>query len=158
EGLAPEVEAVVRAAIDRLASLGAEVVPIGLPHTRYAVATYYVICTAEASSNLARYDGVRYGPRVPEKDLRRMYAASRYRGFGEEVRRRIILGTYVLSAGYYHQYYGRAQRVRTLIRRDFTDAFEKVDAIATPVAPTPAFGQGEKLDDPLAMYLADIYT
>jgi aspartyl-tRNA(Asn)/glutamyl-tRNA(Gln) amidotransferase subunit A len=157
-GLSPEVEAVVRAAIDRLRDLGASIVPIALPHTKYAVATYYVICTAEASSNLARYDGVRYGPRANEKELRRMYAASRFQGFGEEVRRRIILGTYVLSAGYYDQYYGRAQRVRTLIRRDFEDAFTKVDAIATPAYPTPAFTLGEKLEDPLAMYLADIYT
>jgi aspartyl-tRNA(Asn)/glutamyl-tRNA(Gln) amidotransferase subunit A len=158
EGLSEEVERAVRAGIDRLKDLGAEVVPIALPHTKYAVATYYVICTAEASSNLARYDGVRYGVRSSEKELRRMYAASRYFGFGEEVRRRIVLGTYVLSAGYYDQYYGRAQRVRTLIRRDFEEAFARVDAIATPVAPMAAFTRGEKLDDPLAMYLADIYT
>jgi aspartyl-tRNA(Asn)/glutamyl-tRNA(Gln) amidotransferase subunit A len=158
QGLSPDVERAVRAAIEKLRELGAEIVPIALPHTKYAVATYYVICTAEASSNLARYDGVRYGPRSNEKELRRMYAASRYFGFGPEVRRRIILGTYVLSAGYYDQYYGRAQRVRTLIRRDFEEAFRKVDCIATPVYPTPAFTQGEKLEDPLAMYLADIYT
>ncbi len=157
-GLSPEVERVVREAIETLRGLGASVVPIALPHTKYAVATYYVICTAEASSNLARYDGVRYGAREPETELRRMYAASRAHGFGPEVRRRIILGTYVLSAGYYDAYYGRAQRVRTLIRRDFAEAFSKVDAIATPVYPTPAFALGEKLDDPLAMYLADVYT
>jgi aspartyl-tRNA(Asn)/glutamyl-tRNA(Gln) amidotransferase subunit A len=158
DGLAEDVRASVRTAIDGLASLGAEIVPIALPHTEYAVATYYVICMAEASSNLARYDGVRYGRRADEPELRRMYAASRYHGFGEEVRRRILLGTYVLSAGYYDQYYGRALRVRTLIRRDFEAAFSKVDAIATPVWPTTAFRIGEKLDDPLAMYLADVYT
>jgi aspartyl-tRNA(Asn)/glutamyl-tRNA(Gln) amidotransferase subunit A len=157
-GLREDVEKVVRQAIEKLRGLGAEIVPIALPHTKYAVATYYVICTAEASSNLARYDGVRYGPRSNEKELRRMYAASRFQGFGPEVRRRIILGTYVLSAGYYDQYYGRAQRVRTLIRRDFEEAFGKVDCIATPVAPTPAFTRGEKLEDPLTMYLEDIYT
>jgi aspartyl-tRNA(Asn)/glutamyl-tRNA(Gln) amidotransferase subunit A len=134
-------------------------VPVQLPHTRFAVATYYILATAEASSNLARMDGVRFGLRVsPGKDLGALYDATRSAGFGREVKRRILLGTYVLSAGYYDAYYLRAQRVRTLIRRDFDEAFAKVDVVAAPVSPVVAFAIGEKIDDPLAMYLADVYT
>jgi aspartyl-tRNA(Asn)/glutamyl-tRNA(Gln) amidotransferase subunit A len=129
-----------------------------MPHTDYAIATYYILATAEASSNLARYDGVRYGLRVPGATLTEMYRQTRVRGFGPEVKCRIMLGTYALSVGYYEAYYLRAQRVRTLIARDFADAFQKVDAIVTPTAPTPAFRLGEKTSDPLTMYLADIYT
>jgi aspartyl-tRNA(Asn)/glutamyl-tRNA(Gln) amidotransferase subunit A len=160
EGLDPIVAERVRAAIDALAGLGCEIKPVRLPHTRYAVAAYYIIATAEASSNLARFDGVRYGLRVPstQKDLASFYGATRAAGFGREVKRRIMLGTYVLSAGYYDAYYLRAQRVRTLIRRDFDEAFREVDVIATPVSPTVAFRLGEKVDDPLSMYLADIFT
>ncbi|MCK6550329.1 Asp-tRNA(Asn)/Glu-tRNA(Gln) amidotransferase subunit GatA [Myxococcota bacterium] len=157
-GLDAEVDGAVRAALDVLRALGAELVPVSLPHTRYALSTYYVIATAEASSNLARYDGVRYGHRANERELRRMYAASRFEGFGDEVKRRIVLGTYVLSAGYYDAYYGKAQRVRTLIRRDFEAAFRDVDVLATPTSPFPAFGLGERTKDPLAMYLADVAT
>jgi aspartyl-tRNA(Asn)/glutamyl-tRNA(Gln) amidotransferase subunit A len=158
KGLDPEVEASVRAAIAELEKEGCTVVPLELPHTRFAVATYYVIATAEASSNLARFDGVRYGLRIEGKDLRSMYGATRDAGFGAEVKRRILLGTFVLSAGYYDAYYLKAQKVRTLIRQDFDRAFEKVDAIASPTSPTPAFKLGEKTDDPLAMYLNDVYT
>ena len=159
EGLEPEVRAAVEAAIHRLGGEGAEVVPISLPHTPYAIPTYYVIATAEASSNLARYDGVRYGYRSPQpRTLAEMYRRTRDQGFGPEVKRRIMLGTYALSAGYYDAYYLKAQKVRTLIARDFAEAFTKVDAIVTPTAPTAAFKLGEKTDDPLAMYLADIYT
>lgn len=158
EGMDPEVEAAIKRGLDVLKDAGAELVPIELPHTKYALSTYYVIATAEASSNLARYDGVRYGPRAPERELARMYAASRHQGFGDEVKRRIVLGTYVLSAGYYEAYYGKAQKVRTLIRRDFEDAFARVDLIATPVSPFAAFSLGERTVDPLAMYLADIFT
>jgi len=129
-----------------------------MPHTDYAIATYYIVATAEASSNLARYDGVRYGLRIPGASLGEMYRKTRERGFGPEVKRRIMLGTYVLSAGYYDAYYLRAQKVRSLIARDFADAFQKVDVIITPTAPTPAFRLGEKTADPLQMYLADIYT
>jgi len=158
-GLEPAVEASVRGAIEALARLGCEVKPIELSATRHAVATYYVIAVAEASSNLARFDGVRFGLRAPAKnDLTAMYSATRGAGFGAEVKRRIMLGTYVLSAGYYDAYYLRAQRVRTLFRRDFEAAFREVDAIATPVTPAVAFKLGEKVDDPLAMYLADVYT
>lgn len=157
-GIDPEVERVVREGVARLEAAGATVEGVSLPHTRLALSTYYVICTAEASSNLARYDGVRYGHRAAERELRRMYARSRFEGFGEEVRRRIILGTYVLSAGYREAYYGRAQRVRTLIRRDFEAAFEAVDVLVSPTAPTVAFSLGAKMDDPLAMYAADILT
>jgi len=132
--------------------------PVTLPHTRYAVATYYVLATAEASSNLARFDGVRYGLRVDRRELRDMYGATRDAGFGAEVKRRILLGTYVLSAGYYDAYYVRAQKVRTLIRRDFEAAFADVDVIVSPTAPTAAFRIGEKAADPLAMYLNDVYT
>src|SRR5262249_46443287 len=158
-GLDAEVRAAVEAAIHRLGAGGAEIVPISLPHTPYAIPTYYVVATAEASSNLARYDGVRYGYRAPQpRTLSEMYRRTRDQGFGPEVKRRIMLGTYALSAGYYDAYYLKAQKVRTLIARDFTQAFEKVDAIVTPTAPTAAFKLGEKADDPLAMYLADIYT
>jgi aspartyl-tRNA(Asn)/glutamyl-tRNA(Gln) amidotransferase subunit A len=160
EGLDPEIAGAVKGAIERLAREGCSVRPVKLPHTRYGVATYYIVATAEASSNLARYDGVRFGLRVePERgDLSAMYGATRDAGFGPEVKRRILLGTYVLSAGYYDAYYRRAQRARTLIRRDFEHAFGEVDVIAAPTAPTPAFRLGDKVDDPLAMYLADVYT
>jgi aspartyl-tRNA(Asn)/glutamyl-tRNA(Gln) amidotransferase subunit A len=159
EGLDGEVRAAVEAAIQLLAQAGAEIVPISLPHTAYAVPTYYVIATAEASANLARYDGVRYGYRSPNtRTLADMYRKTRDEGFGSEVKRRIMLGTYVLSSGYYDAYYLKAQKVRTLLARDFQNAFANVDAIVTPTAPTPAFKLGEKVDDPLSMYLADIYT
>jgi aspartyl-tRNA(Asn)/glutamyl-tRNA(Gln) amidotransferase subunit A len=157
-GLNPEVKAQVQAGIALLEKLGCRRVPIQMPHTDYAIAAYYIIATAEASSNLARYDGVRFGLRVPGGTLTEMYRKTRERGFGPEVKRRIMLGTYVLSAGYYDAYYLRAQRVRTLITRDFADAFERVDAIVTPTSPMPAFRLGEKTSDPLQMYLADIYT
>jgi aspartyl-tRNA(Asn)/glutamyl-tRNA(Gln) amidotransferase subunit A len=159
EGLDAEVRAAVEAAIEKLASLGCEVVTVSLPHTQYAVPTYYIVATAEASSNLARFDGVRYGHRADgARSLSEMYRRTRDQGFGTEVKRRIMLGTYALSAGYYDAYYLKAQKVRTLLTRDFEAAFEKVDAIVTPTSPTAAFKLGEKLDDPLAMYLADIYT
>jgi aspartyl-tRNA(Asn)/glutamyl-tRNA(Gln) amidotransferase subunit A len=159
DGLDPEVRAAVEAAIEKLASLGCEVVPVSLPHTEYAVPTYYIVATAEASSNLARYDGVRYGFRVRNpRSLSDMYRLTRDGGFGLEVKRRIMLGTYVLSAGYYDAYYLKAQKVRTLLTRDFEETFKKVDVIAAPTSPTPAFRLGEKINDPLAMYLADIYT
>jgi aspartyl-tRNA(Asn)/glutamyl-tRNA(Gln) amidotransferase subunit A len=159
EGLDPEVRAAVEAAIQKLAELGCEVVPVSLPHTEYAIPTYYIVATAEASSNLARFDGVRYGFRSPKaRTLSDMYRLSRDGGFGMEVKRRIMLGTYALSAGYYDAYYLKAQKVRTLLTRDFDEAFRKVDVIAAPTAPTPAFKLGEKVNDPLAMYLADIYT
>ena len=159
DGLDAEVGAAVEGAIARLGAEGAEIIPISLPHTSYAVPTYYVLATAEASANLARYDGVRYGYRSPRaRTLADVYRESRDEGFGAEVKRRIMLGTYALSAGYYDAYYLKAQKVRTLLTRDFQAAFEKVDAILTPTAPTPAFKLGEKTDDPLAMYLADIYT
>ncbi len=160
KGLDPEVEASVRAAIDGLEGEGCVVVPVELPHTQHAVATYYVIATAEASSNLARFDGVRYGlRRQPEGgDLKSMYGATRDAGFGKEVKRRILLGTFVLSVGYYDAYYLKAQKVRTLLARDFARAFESVDAVVSPTSPTPAFALGEKASDPLAMYLSDIYT
>ncbi len=159
DGLDPDVRAGVEFGIQELANAGAEIVPLSLPHTAYAIPTYYVIATAEASSNLARYDGVRYGLRSPEgKTLSEMYRRTRDAGFGAEVKRRIMLGTYVLSAGYYDAYYLKAQRVRSLLARDFEEAFAKVDVIVTPTTPTPAFMLGEKADDPLAMYLADIFT
>ncbi len=157
-GLAPEVKAAVDAAVKQLEALGATVQEISLPHTDYDVAVYYIIATAEASANLARFDGVRYGARVEGADPLEMYAATRGAGFGAEVKRRIILGTYVLSSGYYDAYYLRAQKVRTLIRQDFLKAFEQVDAIVTPTTPTPAFKLGEKSGDPLQMYLSDIFT
>ncbi len=159
EGLDPEVEQAVRAALDQLHELGGEIIDVSLPMTDVAIATYYVIATAEASSNLARYDGVKYGLRSKQaKDLLEMYMKTRQEGFGPEVKRRIMLGTYTLSAGYYEAYYGKAQAVRTLIRRDFDAAFQEVDLIVTPVMPTPAFKLGEKIEDPLQMYLSDIYT
>jgi len=157
-GTDPEVEASVRQAIETYRSLGAEVREVSLPHTEYAVAVYYLIATAEASSNLARYDGVKYGLRVAADDLVGTYRATRAQGFGDEVKRRIMLGTYALSAGYYDAYYRRAQKVRTLIARDFQEAFNQVDVIACPTAPTPAFRFGEKTADPLQMYLSDIFT
>ena len=157
-GLDPEVKAAVEAAVKTLQGLGAEIVEISLPHTDYAVATYYIVATAEASANLARFDGVRYGARVEGNDFWGMYSNTRGVGFGTEVKRRIILGTYVLSSGYYDAYYLRAQKVRTLIRKDFLNAFEKVDAIVTPTTPSAAFKIGEKSDDPLQMYLSDIFT
>jgi aspartyl-tRNA(Asn)/glutamyl-tRNA(Gln) amidotransferase subunit A len=159
EGLEAESRSVVEAAIEKLATLGCEIVDISLPHTKYAIPAYYLVATAEASSNLARFDGVRYGFRASgARSLSDMYRKSRDRGFGSEVKRRIMLGTYALSAGYYDAYYLKAQRVRTLLTRDFDEAFRKVDVIVGPTSPTPAFKLGEKVDDPLAMYLADIYT
>ena len=159
EGLDPEVRAAVERSIDQLRAAGASIQPISLPHTRYAVPTYYVVATAEASANLARFDGVRYGFRAKDAGtLSAMYRRSRDLGFGAEVKRRIMLGTYVLSAGYYDAYYKKAQQVRRLLAEDFLKAFTEVDAILTPTAPTPAFKLGEKVDDPVSMYLADIYT
>jgi aspartyl-tRNA(Asn)/glutamyl-tRNA(Gln) amidotransferase subunit A len=160
KGIEPAVEAAVRGAIDGLRGLGCHLRPVRLPHTPYAVAAYYIVATAEASSNLARFDGVRFGLRVDGErgDLAGLYSATRGEGFGREVKRRILLGTYVLSAGYYDAYYLRAQKVRTLIRRDFDEAFREVDLIAAPVSPTVAFRLGERVDDPLSMYLADVYT
>jgi len=159
EGLDPEVRSAIESSIEQLRAAGAEIKPISLPHTRYAVPTYYVIATAEASANLARFDGVRYGYRAPDSNsLSAMYRRSREGGFGPEVKRRIMLGTYVLSAGYYDAYYKKAQQVRRLLANDFLSAFKEVDAILTPTAPTPAFKLGEKVDDPMSMYLADIYT
>jgi aspartyl-tRNA(Asn)/glutamyl-tRNA(Gln) amidotransferase subunit A len=157
-GLDPEVKQAVDDAVRQLQQLGAEVTEISLPHTDYAAATYYIIAPAEASANLARFDGVRYGLRVDGPDPVELYRKTRGAGFGAEVKRRIILGTYVLSSGYYDAYYLRAQKVRTLIRQDFLKAFENVDAIVTPTTPTPAFKVGEKSDDPLQMYLSDIFT
>ena len=158
QGIDPEVEAAVKQAISKLESLGAIPVEISLPHTGYAVAAYYILATSEASSNLARYDGVKYGLRVEGEDLIEMYMKTREQGFGAEVKRRIILGTYTLSSGYYDAYYKKAQQVRTLIKQDFDRAFDKVDVIVTPTTPSPAFKSGEKTDDPLQMYLADIFT
>jgi aspartyl-tRNA(Asn)/glutamyl-tRNA(Gln) amidotransferase subunit A len=157
-GLDPEVKQAIDAAVAQLTKLGAEIVKISLPHTDYAVATYYIIATAEASANLARFDGIRYGARVDGADPIELYSKTRGAGFGAEVKRRIILGTYVLSSGYYDAYYLRAQKVRTLIRQDFLKAFEQVDAIAAPTTPTAAFKIGEKSEDPLQMYLGDIFT
>ncbi len=157
-GLNAEVNSAVKAAVTQLQKLGAEVVEISLPHTDYAVATYYIVATAEASANLARFDGIRYGARVDGNDPISLYGNTRGAGFGPEVKRRIILGTYVLSSGYYDAYYLRAQKVRTLIRQDFLKAFELVDAIVTPTTPTAAFKIGEKSEDPLQMYLSDIFT
>ncbi|MBM4261955.1 MAG: Asp-tRNA(Asn)/Glu-tRNA(Gln) amidotransferase subunit GatA [Deltaproteobacteria bacterium] len=157
-GMAPEVEQAVRRAIAELEKQGARIEDISLPHTSYAVAVYYIIATAEASSNLARYDGMRYGHRAEAADLNDTYMLSREEGFGAEVKRRIMLGTYALSAGYYEAYYLKAQRVRALIKRDFDQAFASCDAIVTPTMPTTAFKIGEKTQDPLQMYLSDIYT
>jgi aspartyl-tRNA(Asn)/glutamyl-tRNA(Gln) amidotransferase subunit A len=159
EGLAKEVEKAVRSGIEKLRALGCEIRDISLPNSPHAIATYYIVATAEASSNLARYDGVRYGHRTPAAaQLLEMYEKTRAEGFGAEVKRRIMLGTYALSAGYYDAYYLRAQKVRALIRRDFDEAFARVDAVLSPTSPTTAFRLGEKLDDPLAMYLNDVYT
>ena len=157
-GMDSGVREKVRAGIDKLEGLGCEIRELSLPHTPYAIATYYLICTAEASSNLARYDGVRYGLRVPGKTLQSMYRQTRMAGFGPEVKRRILLGTYALSAGYYDAYYLKAQKVRTLVLQDFQTAFETVDLLVTPTTPTTAFRVGENTDDPLAMYLNDIFT
>jgi aspartyl-tRNA(Asn)/glutamyl-tRNA(Gln) amidotransferase subunit A len=158
EGLDLEIKQKVQAGISLLEKMGCRRIPLQMPHTDFAIAAYYILATAEASSNLARYDGVRYGLREPGATITEMYRKTRNRGFGPEVKRRIMLGTYVLSAGYYDAYYRRAQRVRTLIARDFADAFQKVDLIVTPTVPAPAFRLGEKSADPLQMYLADIYT
>jgi aspartyl-tRNA(Asn)/glutamyl-tRNA(Gln) amidotransferase subunit A len=158
-GLDAEVEASVRAAIDELARAGAKIVPVSLPHTKYAIATYYLICTAEASSNLARYDGVRFGHRTAQaRSLDELYSKSRGEGFGAEPKRRIMLGAYVLRAGYYEAYYGKALRARRKIADDFSAAFAACDAIVTPTSPVPAFKAGERVADPLQMYLADVYT
>ena len=159
DGLDAEVRAAVESAIERLRQAGCTIQAVSLPHTRYAVPTYYLVATAEASANLARFDGVRYGFRAKDANtLAAMYRQSRDIGFGSEVKRRILLGTYALSAGYYDAYYKKAQQVRTLLTRDFLTAFQQVDVLVTPTAPTPAFKLGEKTDDPLSMYLADIYT
>ena len=158
DGMDPQVKSAVDAAVVQYSKLGAEIEEVSLPHTDYAIATYYIICTAEASANLARFDGIRYGARVDGKDPVELYSKTRGAGFGSEVKRRIMLGTYVLSSGYYDAYYLRAQKVRTLIRQDFQKAFEKVDILLTPTVPTPAFKIGEKSMDPLQMYLTDIFT
>jgi aspartyl-tRNA(Asn)/glutamyl-tRNA(Gln) amidotransferase subunit A len=160
EGLDPAVAASVRAAIEALVGAGCSLQDVDMPHTRYGVACYYLVATAEASSNLARFDGVRFGSRLEKSgtDLNEMYSRTRGAGFGPEVKRRIMLGTYALSAGYYDAYYKKASRVRTLVKRDFDLAFEKVDALVAPVSPTPAFRLGEKVADPLTMYLSDVYT
>ncbi len=159
DGMDPEVSSAMKAALEALKKLGAELVDVTLPHTDYGVPTYYILATAEASSNLARYDGIRYGHRNDDaRELTSLYKKSRTEGFGSEVKRRIMLGTYVLSAGYYDAYYLKAQKVRTLIRQDFDRALEKCDVILTPVSPTPAWKLGEKTDDPLKMYLSDIFT
>ncbi|MCE9625736.1 MAG: Asp-tRNA(Asn)/Glu-tRNA(Gln) amidotransferase subunit GatA [Deltaproteobacteria bacterium] len=158
-GTDPEIDAAVRKALETYKELGAEIHEVSLPHTEYAVPTYYILAPAEASSNLARYDGIRYGHRAEgAKDLLDLYVRSRSEGFGAEVKRRIMLGTYVLSAGYYDAYYLKAQKVRTLIRRDFEEAFKKVDVLVTPTSPSHAFKLGEKTDDPIQMYLSDIFT
>ena len=158
-GMDAEVEAAVRAALDELARAGAEIVKVSLPHTKYAIATYYLICTAEASSNLARYDGVRYGHRTPEaRSLEELYTRTRGEGFGTEPKRRIMLGAYVLRAGYYEAYYGKALRARRKLADDFTAAFSACDAVVTPTSPVPAFKFGERMGDPLQMYLADVLT
>jgi aspartyl-tRNA(Asn)/glutamyl-tRNA(Gln) amidotransferase subunit A len=159
EGIDPEVRAAFEASLTAMTSAGAGLVAIDLPHAKYAIPVYYLVATAEASSNLARYDGVRYGYRTPDaRTLDAMYLRTRDEGFGPEVKRRIMLGTYVLSAGYYDAYYLKAQQVRTLIRRDYETAFERCDVVAMPTSPTPAFRLGEKTDDPLQMYLADVFT
>jgi len=158
DGMAAEIEALWQQGIGWLREAGAEIVDISLPHTKYALPAYYIVAPAEASSNLARYDGVRYGLRVEGDSLDEMYQATRGEGFGAEVRRRVLIGTYVLSAGYYDAYYNKARRVRSLILRDFTEAFEGADAILTPTAPNSAFAIDEKMDDPVAMYLNDVFT
>ncbi len=158
DGMPAEVDALWRQGLDWLRAEGAEIVDVSLPHTKYGLATYYIVAPAEASSNLARYDGVRFGARVAGDDLTELYENTRAEGFGNEVKRRIMIGTYVLSAGYYDAYYLRAQKVRALILRDFTEAFAKVDALLTPTAPSAAFAQGENMDDPVKMYLNDVFT
>jgi aspartyl-tRNA(Asn)/glutamyl-tRNA(Gln) amidotransferase subunit A len=158
DGMAAEIEKLWQQGIAWMRAAGAEPVDISLPHTRYALPAYYIINPAEASSNLARYDGVRFGLRVPGDSLDGMYEATRAAGFGKEVRRRVLIGTYVLSAGYYDAYYVKAQKVRTLIANDFTEAFKKVDVVLTPSTPSAAFAAGEKMDDPIAMYLNDVFT
>ncbi|WP_404365034.1 Asp-tRNA(Asn)/Glu-tRNA(Gln) amidotransferase subunit GatA [Corallococcus coralloides] len=159
EGMDPEVAGTLRASLEELEKLGATLVDVSLPHTKYALATYYLLASSEASSNLARYDGIRYGQRAKDaRGLKELYTRTRGEGFGAEVKRRIMLGTYALSAGYYDAYYLRAQKVRTLIREDFTKAFQQVDAIVSPTSPVPAFKLGAKVDDPLSMYLMDVYT
>jgi aspartyl-tRNA(Asn)/glutamyl-tRNA(Gln) amidotransferase subunit A len=158
DGMAPEIEALWQQGLTWLREAGATIVDVSLPHTKYGLATYYIVAPAEASSNLARYDGVRFGARTPGRDLTELYENTRAEGFGPEVQRRILIGTYVLSAGYYDAYYLRAQKVRALILRDFTEAFEQVDALLTPATPSAAFGQGEKMDDPVTMYLNDVFT
>jgi aspartyl-tRNA(Asn)/glutamyl-tRNA(Gln) amidotransferase subunit A len=158
KGIQPDVEKKVLAAIDVLRSLGAEIKEVSLPHTEFAVPVYYLIAPAEASANLARYDGIRFGPRVDGENLWDVFTRTRGTKFGDEATRRIMLGTYALSAGYYDAYYGQAQKVRTLIKRDFEQVYRQVDAIACPVAPTTAFPIGAHGDDPLAMYLEDVFT
>lgn len=158
EGMSDEIEKLWTQGIDWLKSAGAEIVDVSLPHTKYALPAYYIVAPAEASSNLARYDGVRYGLRVPGQDITDMYEKTRAEGFGDEVRRRVLIGTYVLSAGYYDAYYIKAQKIRTLIAQDFKQAYEKVDLLLTPTAPSPAFAIGEKVNDPLSMYLNDVFT
>jgi aspartyl-tRNA(Asn)/glutamyl-tRNA(Gln) amidotransferase subunit A len=158
DGMAAEIDGLWAKGAAWLKAAGAEIVDISLPHTKYALPTYYIIAPAEASSNLARYDGVRFGLRVPGGTLDEMYENTRAAGFGAEVKRRVLIGTYVLSAGYYDAYYLKAQRLRSLILGDFTKAFENVDAILTPATPTPAFAVGERMDDPIAMYLNDVFT
>jgi aspartyl-tRNA(Asn)/glutamyl-tRNA(Gln) amidotransferase subunit A len=157
-GMPEEIEALWQRGMRWLKGEGAEIVDISLPHTKYGLPVYYIVAPAEASSNLARYDGVRFGARIDGEDLIDMYERTRAAGFGAEVKRRIMIGTYVLSAGYYDAYYLKAQKVRALILRDFEDAFVKVDAILTPTAPSAAFGMGEKMDDPVKMYLNDVFT
>jgi aspartyl-tRNA(Asn)/glutamyl-tRNA(Gln) amidotransferase subunit A len=158
EGIDPEIEKSVRAAADTYKKLGAEIKPISLPHTQYSVAVYYIVAVAEASSNLGRFDGVEYGLRASNQNLKELYFETRDAGFGQEAKRRILLGTFVLSAGYYEAYYLKGQKVRTLVRQDFEKAFKEVDVILSPTTPTAAFKIGEKMDDPLAMYLSDIFT
>jgi aspartyl-tRNA(Asn)/glutamyl-tRNA(Gln) amidotransferase subunit A len=158
EGIDPEVKAAIEASIKTMEKCGAQSVEISLPHTQYCLAVYYIIAPAEASSNLARYDGVKYGFRAPASELLDMYKKTRMQGFGAEVKRRIMIGTYALSAGYYDAYYKKASQVRALIKKDFEEAFKKCDVILTPTTPTPAFKIGEKTDNPLQMYLSDIFT
>jgi aspartyl-tRNA(Asn)/glutamyl-tRNA(Gln) amidotransferase subunit A len=159
EGIDAQVKAAINAAVKQMSSLGAEIVEVSLPATEYAIAVYYILATAEASANLARFDGVRYGYRAENpRDMLDLYGRTREEGFGPEVKRRIILGTYVLSSGYYDAYYLRAQKVRELVRQDFANAFEKVDAIISPTSPVPAFKLGERVTEPLQMYLADVFT
>jgi aspartyl-tRNA(Asn)/glutamyl-tRNA(Gln) amidotransferase subunit A len=154
----PGVEAALASALEALKALGAELVPVSLPHTKYALATYYITAPAEASANLARFDGVRFGNRVAAPTIKEMYERTRGEGFGPEVKRRIMLGTYALSSGYYDAYYVKAQKVRTLIKQDFDRAFEQVDVIVAPTSPTTAFKLGDRIDDPYQMYLADVFT